>query len=157
MRAVGAQLVDVEAALSRARAGNGLIPAISRALTARKLMRSGLIEPEWYHQTYPDARESGLTPAAHYLEIGFARGYKPNPFFDTRFYLELNEDVLRSGLNPLLHYLLHGWREGRDPGPNFRTTFYLETNPDVRGKGINPLAHYLHNGRHEGRLPAPLQ
>ena len=157
IRAARAQLVDVEAALSRAKAPNGLFPALSRALAARKLVRSGLIESEWYRQTYPDAQETGLAPAAHYLQIGFARGYKPNPFFDTRFYLEHNEDVLHCGLNPLLHYHLHGWREGRDPGPNFRTTFYLETNPDVREKGIDPLAHYLHNGRHEGRLPTPLQ
>ena len=155
IQALRDQLVDAEAALSQAKrkqASAGLFPALSRAMTARKLVRSGLLDPDWYEATYPDVHETGLGPAVHYLEIGFARGYKPNPFFDTRFYLEQNEDVRRSGLNPLLHYLLHGWREGRDPAPNFETTSYLDANPDVRERRVNPLAHYLNNGRHEGLL-----
>ena len=92
---------------------------------------------------------------ALYLEIGFARGYKPNPFFDTRFYLQENEDVRRAGPNPALHYLLHGWREGRDPSREFSTDYYLTENPDVRTSGRNPLSHYLQDGRHEGRLAHP--
>lgn len=157
MRALRDQLVDTEAALSNAttkRARSGLFLALSRTIMARKLVRSGLLDPEWYSATYPDVRDSGLRPATHYLEIGFAKGYKPNAFFETRFYLEQNEDVRRSGLNPLLHYLMRGWKEGRDPGPDFQTNYYLEVNPDVRATGVNPLAHYLRTGRHEGRLPA---
>ena len=92
-----------------------------------------------------------LAAAEHYLEEGFCRGYRANPLFDTRWYLERYEDVRRSGLNPLLHYWLHGWREGRDPGPGFQSEYYLEANPDVRAAGVNPLAHYLRHGRHEGR------
>jgi hypothetical protein len=79
----------------------------------------------------------------------------PNPFFDTRWYLQRYEDVRRSGVNPLLHYARHGYREGRDPGPGFQTTWYLEANPDVKKSGMNPLAHFLRYGRAEGRVPAP--
>ena len=157
-QALQTRLVDAEAALSHAttkRTRGGLLPGLWRTTMARKLVRSGLLDPEWYVAIYPDVAESGLRPAAHYLEIGFARGYKPNPFFDTRFYLQENEDVRRAGLNPALHYLLHGWREGRDPSREFSTDYYLTENPDVRTSGRNPLSHYLQDGRHEGRLAHP--
>jgi hypothetical protein len=90
-----------------------------------------------------------------YLEDGYLLGYRPNPLFDTRWYLKRYEDVRRSGMNPLIHYLLHGFREGRDPGPDFQTAYYLGSNPDVRNNGVNPLTHYLRHGRHEGRLRVP--
>ncbi len=155
------QLIDAEAALSNlttkhSRTGMWatLLPTtLRRRQLARRLIRSGLFDTSWYKSEYPDVERSGLSAAEHYLELGFCRGYKPNPFFDTRSYLERYEDVLISGMNPLLHYLLHGFREGRDPGPDFDNTFYLETNPDVRANGMNPLAHYLRYGRYEGRLP----
>jgi hypothetical protein len=161
VHALGGQLVDAEAALSHAAAKHAraglsarVLPASwRRRMLARQLGRSGLLDPSWYRATYPDVAGSGLAAAEHYLEIGFCRGYRPNPFFDTRGYLERYEDVRRSGVNPLLHYLQHGWREGRDPGPDFHTDDYLEANPDVRVNGMNPLAHYLRYGRHEGRLP----
>jgi chromosome segregation ATPase len=161
IHALRGQLVDAEAALSNSTAKQSragilarlLPPVFRRRLLARQLVRSGLLDAEWYSATYPDVAESGLGAAEHYLEKGFCRGYRPNPFFDTRWYLERYEDVRLSGVNPLLHYLMNGVREGRDPGPGFQTDFYLETNPDVRANRMNPLTHYLRYGRHEGRPP----
>jgi hypothetical protein len=162
IHALRGELVDAEAALSnvtaqrlRASVWARLVPsAFRRRLLARKLVRSGLLDPEWYAATYPDVEQSGLGAAENYVEKGFCRGYRPNPFFDTRWYLERYEDVRRAGVNPLLHYLMNGFREGRDPGPDFQTDFYLQANADVRANGMNPLVHYLRYGRHEGRLPA---
>ncbi|MGD0639111.1 MAG: hypothetical protein ABSC22_00060 [Roseiarcus sp.] len=167
IRALRAELVDAEAALARAKAtgarrgvGAWLMPAsASRRRLAKRLLRSGLFDAEFYRAHYPaappapppDGAKADLAAAEHYLEEGFCRGYRANPLFDTRWYLERYEDVRRSGLNPLLHYWLHGWREGRDPGPGFQSEYYLEANPDVRAAGVNPLAHYLRHGRHEGR------
>ena len=113
VHALGGQLVDAEAALSHAAAKHAraglsarVLPASwRRRMLARRLVRSGLLDPSWYRATYPDVAGSGLAAAEHYLEIGFCRGYRPNPFFDTRGYLERYEDVRRSGVNPLLHYL----------------------------------------------------
>jgi hypothetical protein len=164
IRALNADLVDAEAALASARArsarkgvGAWLVPAAAnRRRLAKRLLRSGLFDAEFYRATYPaatpDAAKGELAAAEHYLEEGFCQGLRPNPLFDTRWYLERYEDVRRSGVNPLLHYFLHGWRDGRDPGPGFHTDYYLEANPDVRDAGANPLAHYLRHGRHEGRL-----
>lgn len=75
----------------------------------------------------------------------------PNPFFDTRWYLQQYPDVAISSENPLVHYLQYGWKEGRDPGPDFSTNGYLAHNEDVREKGICPLEHYLLYGILEGR------
>jgi hypothetical protein len=47
---------------------------------------SGLFDEGWYLGTYADVADSGLDPIEHYLTIGAARGYNPNPLFDTGFY-----------------------------------------------------------------------
>ena len=98
IQALHDQVITSEAVVAYATstAGRGAVfPAISRKIKAIRLMRSGLFDAEWYVTTYPDALQSGMSPAAHYLETGFSRSYRPNPFFDTRFYLDRNEDVRR--------------------------------------------------------------
>jgi len=47
---------------------------------------SGLFDVDWYLATYPDVAASGLDPIDHYLRIGAALGYNPNPLFDTNYY-----------------------------------------------------------------------
>ncbi len=158
IQAMHLQLVDAEAAVSnlKTKSGGKSTPGalLRRRFQAWMLLRSGLFDAAWYRAEYPDIAAKGVVDAMkHYLDEGFCQGLKPNPFFDTRWYLDRYEDVRRSGMNPLLHYLRHGYKEGRDPGPAFQTDFYLEANPDVRLTGVNPLAHYLRHGRHEGRLP----
>lgn len=160
-------LVDAQAELGHWRAMNDgmlvrLTPrSIVRRRVAKALLDTGLFDVGYYLQRYPDAvpgatpddRGVGLAAATHYAEEGFCRGYFPNPFFDTRWYIDRYEDVRRAGINPLLHYYRYGVTDGRDPGPEFQTMYYVEANPDVRESGYCPLAHYLHHGRHEGRRP----
>jgi hypothetical protein len=162
-----AELVDAEAALASLKAEKprrGVHAWFAsnerrRARLSKKLLRSGLFDAEFYRaanlsQTGASTKRktiSDIAAATHYLTEGFCNGLRPNPLFDSRWYLQRNEDVRRSGVNPLLHYLDDGFREGRDPGPEFDTRFYLEANPDVREAGVNPLAHYLQHGRAEGR------
>jgi hypothetical protein len=170
VRALRAGLIDAEAALASMEADanrKGVtrwIPTSARLrFIAKRLLESGLFDVEYYRAQLPDAfakmapgsRKVALAAAAHYVKIGFRIGARPNPLFDTRWYLDRNEDVLRAGVNALLHYWLDGWRDGRDPSPDFQTRYYLETNPDVRASGINPLIHYLRHGREEGRPPVP--
>jgi hypothetical protein len=47
---------------------------------------SGLFDAAWYRATYPEVQESGLDPVDHYLRVGAAKGYNPNPLFDTGYY-----------------------------------------------------------------------
>ncbi|MEA1071994.1 hypothetical protein [Sphingomonas sp. LY160] len=47
-----------------------------------KLLTSGIFDPFWYDEQYPDVRRSGLCPASHYLLIGRRLGRlgkKPAP------------------------------------------------------------------------------
>jgi hypothetical protein len=91
-----------------------------------QLDRSGLLDREWYLQTYPDVRDIGADPGRHYLESGWREGRDPGPNFSTLAYLRANADVARSGVNPLLHYIEHGHAEGRgtsDQGTPIRAAF----------------------------------
>lgn len=122
-------------------------------LMARRLLASGLFDPYWYLQAYPDIVTHGADPLWHWLSVGWREGRKPNAMFDTSWYLMRNPDVAAAGVNPLLHYLTHGAEEGRQPGPLFDAAGYLARNPDVARAGLNPLAHYLVHGVSEARQP----
>ena len=37
---------------------------------------------------------TGVNPLAHYLLFGVSEGRNPNPFFDSKYYLEKNPDVI---------------------------------------------------------------
>ena len=71
------------------------------------------IDEEWYFKQYPDAKESGLSAATHYMNIGWRKGYNPSEKFDTNFYLKKYKDVVRMHVCPLLHYINSGKKEGR--------------------------------------------
>ena len=120
------------------------------------ILSSGLFDPEWYCQTYPDVRPTGIDPVTHYLRHGAAKGYDPNPLFDSDWYLRHYADVAKAQVNPLVHYVCHGAAEARAPGPSFDTAWYLDRYPDIGALGINPLAHYLQHGAAEGREKRPM-
>ena len=73
---------------------------------------------------YPEAEQSGIEPAAHYVWSGWQKSCQPNPYFDTGWYLETNPDVVSVGMNPLLHYVRRGDLEGRQPAPYFDPGWY---------------------------------
>jgi len=61
-------------------------PAPDPAGDAALIRNSGLFDTDFYLARYPDVAESGLDPVDHYLQIGAAKGYDPNPLFDTGYY-----------------------------------------------------------------------
>lgn len=85
--------------------------SLRRRLSA--LRKSGLFNPAWYLEEYPDVGMLGMDPAEHYLRLGADMGRNPGKKFDTNFYLETYPDVRESGINPLLHYTRIGRQEGR--------------------------------------------
>ncbi len=119
------------------------------------LRSSGLVDVEWYKETYPDVAAAGLDPVEHYLSSGAAEGRNPNAFFDSAWYLNANRDVREAGLNPLIHYEMSGAAEGRSTGPGFDTAYYIAQNPEVGAENINPLVHFLQYGQFEGRAAVP--
>lgn len=69
---------------------------------------------EWYCTQYNIP--SDISPAKHYLEIGWKNGWDPSPYFSTASYLKINSDV--TDVNPLLHYEKFGIKENRNIGLN---------------------------------------
>lgn len=127
-----------------------------RRALSKRLLASGLFDPAWYLQKYPEVLFVGFRPIYHWLCLGWRQGYDPHPLFSTRWYLEQYPDVAQAGVDPLLHYLQMGAGEGRDPHPLFDSDWYLQQNPDVAQQGMNPLSHFIQQGFREGRSPHPL-
>ncbi|MGJ4803775.1 glycosyltransferase [Luteimonas sp. SDU82] len=83
-----------------------------------QIEQSGLLDPKWYLERYPDVRELGIAPVEHYLRIGARLLRDPGPGFSTGQYLAANPDVERAGVNPLWHYIAYGRKEGRKLAPS---------------------------------------
>lgn len=74
---------------------------------------SVLFDVNWYQKKYNIPEH--INPLIHYLEVGYKKGYNPNIYFDTDFYLNEYPDVKADGVNPFFHYLKYGLYEGRLP------------------------------------------
>ncbi len=72
---------------------------------------SGLFDPTFYLDSYPDIAASGMDPLDHYLRWGACEGRRPHLLFDGEWYRRRNSDV--GDMNPLVHYLRRGRDEGR--------------------------------------------
>jgi hypothetical protein len=77
------------------------------------IRNSGFFDPEFYLNSNPDVRGSGLDAACHYLVCGGREGRDPGPFFSTHQYLARFPDVAASGVNALVHYEMYGRHEMR--------------------------------------------
>lgn len=109
---------------------------------------SELFDKVYYSEKYSDVTHAGLDPLEHYVKYGYREGRNPNPFFDSKWYLETYPDVAG---NPLINYIRYGALEGHLTCSSFDSGWYLQAYSDVREKGLNPLAHYLQFGAKEGR------
>jgi hypothetical protein len=74
---------------------------------------SAFFDKEFYLDSNPDVRASGMDAAFHYLVYGGREDRDPGPFFSTHEYLAKFPDVAASGVNALVHYEMYGRREMR--------------------------------------------
>lgn len=79
----------------------------------RIIARTGVFDPTYYLNRYPDVGTDQADPLVHYVRCGASEGRTPNPLFDSRYYWNTYPDVARAGANPLAHYVRFGAREGR--------------------------------------------
>ena len=77
------------------------------------LTRSGLFDPDWYIQRYPDVIASHVEPMVHFVLHGSAEGRDPGPAFSSSYYLSMYPDVVEAGEEPVYHFIFHGQSEGR--------------------------------------------
>ncbi len=117
---------------------------------ARILVEAGFFDENYYAEQF--ATQPGQDLFAHFFFHGYREGRRPNPVFDTRWYLSTYADVALSGLNPLLDYVLFGEKAGRNPSPLFNSSWYRERYQ--LGVATSPLMHYLLN-RHGPFSPIP--
>ena len=85
-----------------------------------EIAQSGLFDENYYLETNPDVKLSGMKAITHYLNYGGFERRNPSKLFSSSFYLDKYKDVLESGMNPLLHFILHGKAE-----------FRLQISPDI--------------------------
>ena len=94
-------------------------------------------------------RAAALAPL-HYALVGERLGFRPNGFFDPRFYRE--RVGLGAGATGLLaHYLARP--DGPDPSAEFDGAWYAAENPDWRATHPHPFLHFLEAGLASGRRP----
>lgn len=123
------------------------IQAVARFNQYRILKKSHLFWYTYYLKQYPDVAQSGLDPLTHFITHGWRERRRPNPLFDTEWYLQTYPDVSAEGSqNPLVHFVRHGAKEGRDPGPCFSTAAYLQKMKAADKKWMNPLEHFFRFG-----------
>jgi hypothetical protein len=48
----------------------------------RLTLQSGLFDPKWYLNAYPDLAVRGIDPLRHYCETGFREARRPGPNAD---------------------------------------------------------------------------
>lgn len=65
---------------------------------------SSFFDANWYLTQYPDVKETGISPFAHYVRFGVSEHRDPGPNFSTKNYLIENPHARKSGINPLLHF-----------------------------------------------------
>ena len=110
---------------------------VSTWMADRRLRNSGLFDPKFYLERYPDVQRAGVDPLRHYLRHGAAEGRKPHPLFEPDYYLRRCPEARDCG-NPLLHFLENGGL--CSPHPLFDCRAYVEQFPDAARQ---PLVHFL--------------
>ena len=90
---------------------------------------------------------------AHYALVGERLGYRPNAFFDPR-YFQAHANIARDASRGLLElYLAHPGANAPSPSAEFDHPWYVSQNPDWAQTHPHPFLHFLERGLQTGRRP----
>ncbi|KQO67477.1 rhamnan synthesis F family protein [Methylobacterium sp. Leaf89] len=103
------------------------------------IRRSNLFNRKFYRKSYGIGRY--VNAEKHFHTIGWKKGFRPSPFFDTQFYLTSYRDVQEIGINPLIHYLLDGGPELRRPTEDFDPKAFYAAHPTLDVTARTPAEH----------------
>ncbi|MBB95037.1 MAG: hypothetical protein CML68_10590 [Rhodobacteraceae bacterium] len=70
-----------------------------------RIENSAHFDADFYVDRYPDAAAFSEGPAAHYLDVGWRKGFDPSAGFVARAYEHSHADILKEDDCPLLHFL----------------------------------------------------
>jgi len=90
------------------------------------IKNSSLFDKDFYLNTNPDVRDSGINPIMHYIKFGWKENRDPSPEFSTSWYLKTYKDVKEANINPLFHYLKYGIKESRRTKTHINKENYSE-------------------------------
>lgn len=126
---------------------------INRHREIKLIRQSGLFDPEYYLEQYPDVAASGTDPLIHFACNGWREGRQPNPGFNLVEYILSRPDVAQAGINPLIHFIRYGRAElKRGQGkasPIDRPDATVQATPEaavpigIRETAIKAVAFYL--------------
>ena len=102
---------------------------------------SGLLDPVWYWDQYPDVKKLSFDPLVHFCNHGWKEGRRPNPYFDTLWYQEKYLSDVSSDINPLVDYIQRGELANANPSVYFDTGWYRKRHQLPVEE--SPLRHYL--------------
>lgn len=77
------------------------------------LQESPFFDRDFYLNTYPDIKNSDMSPERHYLQYGWKENRRPSRRFDPEYYLNKYHDIPQMNVNPLIHFIMSGEAEGR--------------------------------------------
>jgi hypothetical protein len=122
---------------------------------------------QYYLDTYPDLRKSGIRTEQHAKVHWITYGQKEgrvcshDPFFDWKYYLYKYPDLKTSGVRTEQqakeHWITFGQKEGRTSSniTLYDWKYYLDKYPDLRASGIHTeqqaKEHWIRFGQKEGR------
>ena len=127
---------------------------------ALNMSRAQFIAPHPLFDTYyylarygsPNLRRN---PFAHYLMVGWKRGWQPSPYFDPELYRQRSGWTETEG-DPLTHYTRYGAAAGISPGHLFDIDWYLDKTPVLISEKNNIIRHYKLYGSSAGKSPVPV-
>jgi hypothetical protein len=117
----------------------------------KRLKDLGLVLEPDYANHYLGSPKLHRLSILHYITIGERLGYRPNPFFDPRYFAEATGRVHKS----LLDYLEHYAEREISPSREFEHGWYVWQNPDWAQNHTHPFLHFCLEGLAQGRDPAP--
>jgi hypothetical protein len=123
------------------------------------LFSSSLARRAFWSRAYAGRRlgTESAAPVAplHYALLGERLGYRPNGFFDPRFYREQAGLSSAAGGGLLDHCLAKLGPDAPAPSPEFLPAWYAEQHPDWRLTHPHPFLHFLEIGLARGLRPRP--
>ena len=76
-----------------------------RRISVGQVHASGLFDPVWYLENYPDVRAAGVDPALHFARYGHREGRSPGPNFDSARYRAERPELDATGLSAFQHFI----------------------------------------------------
>ncbi len=92
---------------------------------------------------------------AHYALIGERLGYRPNGFFDPKYFRRRASGARSAGRGLLELYLAEPGPNAPSPSAEFDHAWYVSQNPDWNRNHPHPFLHFLERGMPAGRRPRP--